>query len=129
MATATTKAADYLPESIQIKEGLDHVRARPAMYIGDIYERGLHHLIYEVVDNSVDEAMAGHCSEIRVILSDDGSISILDNGRGIPVGLHPEVGKPTVEVCLTKLGAGGKFDKDSYKVSGGLQRALGVARG
>ena len=125
-ATPAGGARDYSETSIQLKEGIEHVRARPAMYIGDIYERGLHHLVNEVVDNSVDEAMAGHCTENDVVLGDDGSISVLDNGRGIPVGIHPKVGLPTLEVCLTKLGAGGKFDKDSYKVSGGLH-GVGVS--
>ncbi|HBP22331.1 MAG TPA: DNA gyrase subunit B [Planctomycetes bacterium] len=123
MVTATT---DYTSENIEIKQGIEHVRARPAMYIGDIYDKGLHHLISEVVDNSVDEAMAGHCTQIDVTISDDGAISIMDNGRGIPVGIHPKMGKPTVEVCLTELGAGGKFSKDSYKVSGGLH-GVGVS--
>ena len=125
-ATPAGGARDYSETSIQLKEGIELVRARPAMYIGDIYERGLHHLVNEVVDNSVDEAMAGHCTENDVVLGDDGSISVLDNGRGIPVGIHPKVGLPTLEVCLTKLGAGGKFDKDSYKVSGGLH-GVGVS--
>lgn len=123
---ATKTAADYNPASIQLKEGIEHVRARPAMYIGDVHERGLHHLVNEVVDNSVDEAMASFCTEIEVTLHEDGAITILDNGRGIPVGIHEKVGLPTLEVCLTRLGAGGKFDKDSYKVSGGLH-GVGVS--
>src|SRR5690606_16086734 len=126
-AVATPSAADdYTGGNIQLKEGIEHVRARPAMYIGDVYERGLHHLVNEVVDNSVDEAMAGFCTEIEVSIHEDGSISILDNGRGIPVDIHEKVGLPTLEVCLTRLGAGGKFDKNSYKVSGGLH-GVGVS--
>jgi DNA gyrase subunit B len=126
MVTAQASATDYTADNIEVKKGIEHVRARPAMYIGDIYDRGLHHLINEVVDNSVDEAMAGFCTEIDVTVSEDGSITILDNGRGIPIGIHAEEGKPTVEVCLTELGAGGKFNKDSYKVSGGLH-GVGVS--
>jgi DNA gyrase subunit B len=118
--------AGYTEDSIQVREGIEHVRTRPAMYIGDIYERGLHHLVNEVVDNSVDEALAGFCTEIDVTIQSDGSITILDNGRGIPVGMHAKAKKPTVEVCLTVLGAGGKFDKGSYQVSGGLH-GVGVS--
>ncbi len=126
MVATPTSAADYTAGSIQLKEGIEHVRVRPAMYIGDVHERGLHHLVNEVVDNSVDEAMAGFCTEIQVTLHDDGSITIVDNGRGIPVDIHEKVGLPTLEVCLTRLGAGGKFDKNSYKVSGGLH-GVGVS--
>ncbi len=111
---------DYTAEDIRVLKGLEGVRMRPAMYIGDIGKRGLHHLIYEIVDNSVDEALAGFCSEIRIILNEDGSVTIEDNGRGIPVDLHPEKGIPAVQVVFTILHAGGKFGSKAYQISGGL---------
>ena len=114
------KADKYGAENIQVLEGLEHVRRRPAMYIGDVSVRGLHHLVYEIVDNSIDEAMAGYCTEINVSVNEDNSITVVDNGRGIPVDMHPTEKKPAVEVVMTVLGAGGKFDKNTYKVSGGL---------
>ncbi len=114
------KADKYGAENIQVLEGLEHVRRRPAMYIGDVSVRGLHHLVYEIVDNSIDEAMAGYCTEINVSINEDNSITVVDNGRGIPVDMHPTEKKPAVEVVMTVLGAGGKFDKNTYKVSGGL---------
>ena len=110
----------YGAESISILEGLEAVRKRPGMYIGSVGTRGLNHLIYEIVDNAVDEHLAGYCSEIDVCLNADGSCTITDNGRGVPVNMHPTAGVSAVEVVFTILHAGGKFSEDTYKISGGL---------
>jgi len=121
-----TENKAYSAESIKVLEGLEGVRKRPAMYIGSTGKDGLHHLVYEVVDNSIDEVMAGYATFVKIIINKDGSCTVIDDGRGIPVDKHPVYKKSAMEIALTKLHAGGKFDKDSYQISGGLH-GVGVS--